>query len=80
VSRRTVDPTDVGKRWGWLKGLRFAPVALALACVPQNAGYEDVRTMVSVTGHDVRWNHVDGRDTTRKYGRYFPDRSPRTVP
>jgi cobalt-zinc-cadmium efflux system outer membrane protein len=65
VSRRTVDPTvalETGR--GWLSALWFLPVALAVACVPQNAGYEDVRTMVATTGHDVRWSHVEGRDTT----------------
>jgi cobalt-zinc-cadmium efflux system outer membrane protein len=67
VSRRTVARgVAVERGWGWLNALWFAPVALAAACVPQNAGYEDVRAMVSATGHDVRWNHVDGRDATKE--------------
>ena len=67
MSRRAVDPAvapETGR--GKLSLLWFAPVALAVACVPQNAGYEDVRTMVATTGHDVRWNHVDARDTTKE--------------
>ena len=39
---------------GWL-----APLAIAISCVPQNAGYEDVQNVVSRTGHEVRWRHVD---------------------
>ncbi len=35
------------------------PLAALLACVPPNAGYDDVRSVVSRTGHEVRWRHVD---------------------
>jgi outer membrane protein, heavy metal efflux system len=66
VSRRAVDPIALETGWGWLSALWFALVALAVACVPQNAGYEDVRTMVATTGHDVRWSHVDAQDTTKE--------------
>ena len=38
---------------------RLTPLAFALACVPQNAGYEDVQSVVARTGHEVRWRHVD---------------------
>jgi cobalt-zinc-cadmium efflux system outer membrane protein len=38
----------------WLATLTFA-----VSCVPQNAGYEDVQNVVSRTGHEVRWRHVD---------------------
>jgi outer membrane protein, heavy metal efflux system len=46
--------------------LWLAPLVLGVACVPQNAGYEDVRSMVARTGHDVRWRQVDARDTTKE--------------
>lgn len=39
-------------------------LALASACVPQAAGYEDVRNVVSRTGHDVRWRAVDAGGRT----------------
>lgn len=42
----------VVERSGWI-----APMVLALACVPQNAGYEDVRNVVSRTGQEVRWKY-----------------------
>jgi cobalt-zinc-cadmium efflux system outer membrane protein len=35
-------------------------VALATACVPQNAGYDNVRNVVSRTGHEVSWHRVGG--------------------
>ena len=37
----------------------LAPLAVAISCVPQNAGYEDVQNVVARTGHEVRWRHVD---------------------
>ncbi len=42
-----------------------APLAALFACVPQNAGYEDVRNLVSRTGHEVRWRHVDPAGNSR---------------
>ncbi len=37
------------------------------ACVSESAGYEDVRSAVSSrTGHDVRWQHIDGTDRAQK--------------
>lgn len=65
MSLRTVDPgvaLETGR--GRMSGLWVILFALAAACVPQHAGYEDVRTMVATTGHDVRWSHIDGRDPT----------------
>jgi cobalt-zinc-cadmium efflux system outer membrane protein len=44
----------------------IASVALGLACVPQNAGYEDVRQLVSRTGHEVRWSHVHATATSSR--------------
>lgn len=41
----------------------------AIACVPQNAGYEDVRNLVSRTGHEVRWRHVDPAGNPRREAR-----------
>lgn len=67
MSRRAVDPTTaLETASGRLSTWWFLPIALAVACVPQNAGYDDVRTLVATTGHDVRWSHVDGRDTTKE--------------
>ena len=40
--------------------LAWLSLGFAAACVPQNAGYEDVQNVVSRTGHEVRWRHVDG--------------------
>ena len=42
--------------------LAWLSLAFAAACVPQNAGYEDIRSVVSRTGHEVRWRHVDGEE------------------
>jgi cobalt-zinc-cadmium efflux system outer membrane protein len=42
------------------RALAALPLAFAAACVPQNAGYEDVQNVVSRTGHEVRWRHIDG--------------------
>jgi len=39
--------------------LAWLSLAFAAACVPQNAGYEDVQNVVSRTGHEVRWRHVE---------------------
>ena len=39
--------------------LAWFSIAFAAACVPQNAGYEDVQNVVSRTGHEVHWRHVD---------------------
>ena len=36
-------------------------LALAAACVPQNAGYDNVRNVVSRTGHEVRWHRMEGK-------------------
>jgi cobalt-zinc-cadmium efflux system outer membrane protein len=44
----------------------LALMLLGMACVPRNAGYEDVRTMVSRTGHDVRWQHLDSANLTQE--------------
>lgn len=51
----------------------FGALALLLfaqGCVSEDAGYGDVRRVVSErTGHDVRWNHLDGtpsNERTRK--------------
>lgn len=48
----------------------LASLLFAQACVSEDAGYGDVRRMVSQrTGHDVRWNHLDGKPSdarTRK--------------
>lgn len=66
MSRSDVDPTvalETAPRW--LRAWWCLPIALAVACVPQNAGYEDVRTIIATTGHEVRWSHVDARDTTK---------------
>jgi cobalt-zinc-cadmium efflux system outer membrane protein len=41
-------------------------LVLGVACVPQNAGYEDVRSIVARTGHEVRWRHIDARNTTKE--------------
>jgi cobalt-zinc-cadmium efflux system outer membrane protein len=47
---------------------RLALLAGLLAgCVSENAGYQDVRKVVaSRTGHEVRWQHLEGDATTRK--------------
>jgi cobalt-zinc-cadmium efflux system outer membrane protein len=37
----------------------LAPLTVAISCVPQNAGYEDVQSVVARTGHEVRWRHID---------------------
>lgn len=54
-----IAPAEGARRAGlgaaWTRATWIAPLALALACVPQNAGYEDVRNVVSRTGQDVRW-------------------------
>ena len=39
--------------------LAWLSLAFAAACVPPNAGYQDIQNMVSRTGHEVRWRHVD---------------------
>ncbi|HWO08637.1 MAG TPA: hypothetical protein VNN80_04135, partial [Polyangiaceae bacterium] len=39
--------------------LSWLPLAFAAACVPQNAGYDDVQNVVSRTGHEVRWRQLD---------------------
>jgi cobalt-zinc-cadmium efflux system outer membrane protein len=53
---------------------RFAAVSALVAvlaslpgCVSRDAGYQDVRKVVSTrTGHDVRWAHVEGQSTSQK--------------
>jgi cobalt-zinc-cadmium efflux system outer membrane protein len=36
-------------------------------CISEDAGYQDVRKVVaSRTGHEVRWNHLEGDDAARK--------------
>lgn len=55
-SRRHSVRTASLKRWVLSSA---APLVFALACVPQNAGYEDVRSVVARTGHDVRWQHLE---------------------
>lgn len=38
-----------------------ASLALLSGCVSEDAGYQDVRKVVSSrTGHEVRWGHIDG--------------------
>ncbi len=55
------------RRTATLKHLSSAaPLVLALACVPQNAGYEDVRSVVARTGHDVRWQHLEPMASSSK--------------
>lgn len=39
--------------------LAWFSLAFAAACVPQNAGYQDIQNVVSRTGHEVRWRHID---------------------
>jgi outer membrane protein, heavy metal efflux system len=51
-----------------LAALRVAASALSLGllagCVSEDAGYQDVRKVVSSrTGHEVRWRHLDGSHT-----------------
>src|SRR5688572_27808351 len=49
-----------GRSGRWRRALPWAAaMLLALGCVPQNAGYEDVRNVVSRTGFDVRWRHLE---------------------
>lgn len=37
------------------------PLGLLAGCVSEDAGYQDVRKVVSSrTGHEVRWDHLDG--------------------
>jgi cobalt-zinc-cadmium efflux system outer membrane protein len=43
----------------------LVPLTSLAACVPQNAGYEDVRNLVSRTGYEVRWRHVDRASSSR---------------
>lgn len=59
---------DVGTDWSWARPLRIAFVASSLvACVSEDAGYRDVRKVVaSRTGHDVRWNHLEGDSAAAK--------------
>lgn len=53
-------------RGGLRRALAWAtPLAALLACVPQNAGYEDVRSVVARTGHEVRWRHIDPAGNSR---------------
>jgi cobalt-zinc-cadmium efflux system outer membrane protein len=49
--------------------LAWFSLAFAAACVPQNAGYEDVQRVVSRTGHEVRWRHVDDSGKLDKQAR-----------
>jgi outer membrane protein, heavy metal efflux system len=45
----------------------LATLLLAQGCVAENAGYGDVRRVVSDrTGHDVRWNHLDGTPSNER--------------
>lgn len=44
----------------------LALMMLGMACVPRNAGYDDVRAMVSRTGHDVRWQHQGPTKLTKE--------------
>ncbi len=40
-------------------------LGLLPACVPEDAGYQDVRKVVSTrTGHEVRWGHLDGEKSS----------------
>jgi cobalt-zinc-cadmium efflux system outer membrane protein len=48
------------RRASFRHALAWLPLAFTAACVPQNAGYEDVQNVVARTGHEVRWRHVDG--------------------
>jgi cobalt-zinc-cadmium efflux system outer membrane protein len=47
----------------------YAAAALAIACVPQNAGYQDVQSLVSRTGHTIRLRHVDQNGKLDKQAR-----------
>lgn len=47
----------------------LATLLLGLACVPRNAGYEDVRELVARTGHDVRWQQLEASEAWRKEAR-----------
>jgi cobalt-zinc-cadmium efflux system outer membrane protein len=49
--------------------LAWLSLAFAAACVPQDAGYEDVRNVVSRTGHEVRWRHIDRGEKLDKQAR-----------
>jgi hypothetical protein len=68
VSRRTAEPSIEPRRGraATRAGLWLAPLLLGVACVPQNAAYEDIRSLVARTGHDLRWRHLDARDTTKE--------------
>lgn len=42
-------------------------LGLLPSCVSQDAGYQDVRKVVSSrTGHDVRWGHLEGQSESQK--------------
>src|SRR5689334_17003423 len=50
-------PRSFGSRVGTL----VACLGLLSGCVSEDAGYQDVRKVVmSRTGHDVRWGHLEG--------------------
>ncbi len=51
-------------------GMAAALAATLGACVPKDAGYQDVRNVVSKrTGHDVRWNHIESQSESAKAAR-----------
>ena len=51
-------------------GALTALLALLSGCVSESAGYQDVRNVVSRrTGHDVRWQHLEGDDRSQKAAR-----------
>lgn len=44
-----------------MKCLALALPWLVVGCIPADAGYQDARrTVLERTGHDVRWEHLDG--------------------
>ena len=65
TTERGTDMLDLAKwRLGVTAVLTFA---FASGCVATNAGYADVRQVVSSrTGHDVRWHHIDGESESQK--------------
>lgn len=63
--RRDAKAGRFGKPQLWIPLLAIA--ASASACVPKDAGYNDVRNMVSRRTHaDVRYRHVDSTDTAKQ--------------
>src|SRR5437868_7268883 len=68
--RRAPGSRPLMKRWPRSLGLAVTALVVALGllsgCVSRDAGYQDVRKVVmSRTGHDVRWGHLEGESASQ---------------